>query len=123
LRKHSYYKEAFFKHRDGREVCNDTAAGKRDYTGRTVEMWERQDGKCAICGHWIELRYATFDHEEPRGMGGGSRDDRTVVNGEWHNAAAHGICNTRKGSKRYRWVNGKYVPVNKSQEVLTQEVA
>jgi hypothetical protein len=64
-----------------------------------------------------------MDHQDGRGHGGGIRDDRTIVNGEWHNAAVHGICNTRKGSKRYRWVNGKYVPVNNSQEVLTQEVA
>jgi hypothetical protein len=63
-----------------------------------------------------------MDHQGGRGSGGGIRDDRTVVDGEWHNAAVHGICNTRKGSKRYSWLNGKYVPVNNSQEV-TQEVA
>jgi len=109
--------ESIHTYPDGRQVCSDTAAGKREYKARTVEMWERQEGLCAICGLWIELRLATFEHQDGRGNGGGFRDDRTTIDGEWHNAAVHGHCNTEKGSKRYQWVDGKYQPVNKFEEV------
>lgn len=101
----------------GRQACNDSAAGKREYKARTVEMWERQNGICPICGNWIELRFATFDHQAGRGQGGGKRDDRILIEGEWQNAAVHYICNQKKGSQQYRWEFGKYVPVLREKEV------
>lgn len=55
----------------------------------------------------------TFDHQVPRI----DQDDRIEVDGNWHNAAVHLRCNTKKGSKRYHWLNGKYVPVVKIKEV------
>lgn len=106
---------------DGRERCNTNAAGKREYLARTVEMWERQHGNCAICGNSLELRFAQFDHQAGRGHGGGHRDDRTVVDGQWNNAAVHGLCNIRKASTRYTWIGKSYVP-NPSR-VLAKEVA
>src|SRR4051812_9893314 len=39
---------------DGREVCNMmTAAGKREYRRRTLEMRERQDNRCCLCYQWM----------------------------------------------------------------------
>jgi len=125
MRPHKYFTaepEAVTTFPDGRERCNTNAAGKREYLARTVEMWERQNGLCAICGHPIELRYAQFDHQAGRGHGGGHRTDAVLdVEGNWINAAVHGICNIRKGSKRYHWLEEKYVPVSKSHDV--KEVA
>lgn len=94
---------------DGREVC--TAAGYREYMSRRDAMAVRQNGRCALCGDY--MFFQTFDHERSRG--GGKRDDRIEVDGKWQNAAVHFECNTRKGSKRYAWVNGKYVPVPKEK--------
>lgn len=124
MRPHKYFiaePEAVTVFPDGRERCNKNAAGKREYLARTIEMWERQHSNCAICGHSMELRFAQFDHQAGRGHGGGCRDDRTIVNGQWNNAAVHGICNARKGSKRYHWVGKSYLPVP-SKVVMAKEV-
>lgn len=124
-RPHKYFiaePEAVTVFPDGRECCNKNAAGKREYLARTVELWERQEGLCPICGNWIELRFAQMDHQNGRGANGKHRDDRTIVNGKWHNSALHGICNTRKGSERYHWVGKSYQPVP-SKVVIAKEVA
>ena len=115
MRPHRYFKaepEAV-KTYGLRQVCQGNAAGKREYKARTTEMWLRQEGICPICGKWMDQNEATPDHQEGRGHGGGFRDDRTIVDGEWHNAAVHGSCNTEKGSKRYHWVGKSYVPVSR----------
>lgn len=105
---------------DGRQVCNDNAAGKREYKARTYKMEVRQGFRCAICER-IAGSSMQFDHQDGRGHGGGFRDDRIEVDGKWFNAALCHRCNTEKGSKRYHWQNGKYVPV--SREVKHREVA
>lgn len=92
-----------------REICTDTAAGRREYFRRTREMAERQDHLCAICEEFMVD--PTYDHQRGRGLNGGFRDDRIVIRGRWHNAAVHFLCNGRKGSRKYRWFKGKYVPV------------
>lgn len=97
---------------DGREVCDKTAKGKRKYALRTEAMAARQDYRCAIGGEMLDLRDVQFDHEAGRGSGGGHRDDRIEIDGEWVNAAVCGACNGRKGSRRYSWQDGKYLPVN-----------
>jgi len=108
---------------NGRQVCTDTAAGKREYKARTTEMWLRQEGICPITGRWVDENVAQFDHEAGRGSGGGHRDDRILnEDGEWQNAAVSPEGNTLKGSKRYQWVDGKYLPVL-SREVNQREVA
>jgi len=57
----------------------------------------------------------TFDHEAGRGFGGGFRDDSLFhVDGTWRNAAVHFLCNGQKGSRAYRWQNGKYLPVERN---------
>jgi len=53
---------------------------------------------------------AEFDHQNGRGSGGGHRDDRIAIDGLFYNAALCHDCNTEKGSKRYEWRDGKYVP-------------
>lgn len=96
----------------GREECNlKTKAGKEEYRERTEQMAQRQGFRCALCSLLMLHGEETFDHECSRG--GGKRDDRIFKeDGTWQNAAAHWICNYKKGSKRYHWVNNsKYVPV------------
>ncbi len=81
---------------DGRQKLNlKTAAGKREYKARLALAWTKQKGRCALCGLPVALEEATNDHRVPRGLGGGSRDDR-IENLQ----AAHLLCNSAKGSKR-----------------------
>lgn len=100
--------------KNGKVLNLETKEGLREYRSRTWEMSDRQKELCAICGYWM-LR-PTFDHEA--GRGAGKRDDRIVDDGgNWINAAVHEHCNCLKGSKRYKWVNGVYKPVEKYREV------
>lgn len=85
---------------DLREVCAPTAAGTREYKRRTEEMRIRQRELCPICTLYLSKEDATFDHEFPRRMGAGFRDDRLYVDGEPRNFAVHGHCNREKGSQR-----------------------
>jgi hypothetical protein len=81
-------------------------------------MWDMRDRQHCICclyGHIpqcpgkLNRDDTTFDHETPRGYGGGERDDRIeieikqpdgTVKVKWQNGAAHSLCNFRKGSRR-----------------------
>jgi hypothetical protein len=92
---------------DGREICNQyTDTGRKAYRKRTEEGRQRQGGRCCLegycpgCPGYLSAEYATLEHENGRGMGGGHRDDRMVINGRWHNGAAHFMCNNWKGSRR-----------------------
>lgn len=88
---------------DGREVCLNNAEGKRLYQRRKKAMYDRQSGLCSLCGTWMRLEEATFQHGVPRGMGAGFRDDRIDVQtgeGEYVNSVAHGSCNGQQGSRR-----------------------
>lgn len=91
----------------GREVCQPTAAGRREYKSRTDAMQKRQGGRCALCPWYLGM---TFDHQDGRGSGGGHRDDRIEIDGKWHNAALCIQCNGLKGSRRYHWIDGIYIP-------------
>lgn len=95
---------------DGREVTDNSGRGKGEYKRRTEAMRERQGGRCAIGGDWLDYGEGQFDHEAGRGSGGGHRDDRIEIDGEWVNAAVCGACNGAKGSRRYSWQNGLYLP-------------
>ncbi len=56
-----------------------------------------QDGRCGICGDkFINYAEITWDHIEPKGMGGAQRDDHP----DNIQAAHHWPCNVDKGSKR-----------------------
>jgi hypothetical protein len=90
---------------DGREVCNDlTAAGRREYRTRTLEMRLRQRSICCMyrycptCPGYLPEGEATFEHE--MGRTAGHRDDRIEVDGKWINGAAHSLCNQWKGSRK-----------------------
>jgi len=81
---------------DGREVCQDTRAGRAEYKHRTEQMYVRDEAICCICLLPIaSLEEATTEHKGKRGMGGGLRDDRIEKNG-----VAHGWCNSELGSVR-----------------------
>ena len=91
---------------DGREVCADTVAGKREYVARVARMVVRQKYRCCLqsyapmCPGYLHPDYATFEHEGGRGHGGGKRDDRTELpDGTWLNGAAHADCNMWKASR------------------------
>lgn len=124
MRPHKYFKALplSVKKHGLREVCQGNKAGKLEYEARRTEMWMRQKGKCAICEEWMDENACAFDHQNGRGFNGGIRDDRTTdERGYWMNAALCHKCNGNKGSKRYHWENGKYVP-NPSR-LLAKEVA
>jgi hypothetical protein len=95
--------------RDGREVLDTKKTyDRKEYKARTQAMANRQRQRCAICSHLnMDLE---FDHQAGRGMGGAHRDDRIEIEGQWNNAAVCHICNGFKGSRRYHWVDGDYVP-------------
>ena len=81
---------------DGREVIGQTTPeGKAEYARRRTVALTDQEGRCAICYKALPAWLATTDHREPRGMGGGFRDDRQ------HNLRAVCLnCNSEKGSRR-----------------------
>lgn len=100
---------------DGRERClMATVAGRLEYERRRLEMERRQGWIDPISGDWL---YAPeFDHQSGRGANGARRDDRIVIDGEWHNAALNSNTNARKGSKRYEWTpDRRYVPVERGK--------
>ena len=81
---------------DGREVCVLTdKRGMDEYLRRKRVAWEAQDKKCSLCGERLNWSDSTVDHIKIRGMGGANRDDR-----QENIAAAHGICNAKRGSRR-----------------------
>jgi hypothetical protein len=81
-----------------REVCNDNAAGYREYTRRVRVMVQRQKFRCCLCKRRLARNDATFEHQRRRGMGAAFRDDRIEDGaGNWVNGAAHWVCNVEKG--------------------------
>ena len=103
-------KVAVVRFDDGREICQQNAAGRHEYYSRIAEMMLRQGMVCPLCEDWLSSEDVQFEHQAGRGFSGAHRDDRIVVNGHWQNAAVCGKCNTAKGSRRYEWRSGEYVP-------------
>lgn len=103
---------------DDREVCErSTIAGRREYINRREAMRQRQNCRCPMCNCYLCEDEARFEHQDGRGMGGGHRDDRIERDGEWFNAALCETCNSEKGSQRYCWMDGNYVPIISKQSV------
>jgi hypothetical protein len=111
IRKHRKVKKSSLRYKyilpglrqypDGRQVCEENAAGREIYKFRTEQMALRQDGKCAACGLPMVPKDTTFDHERPRGMGAAFRDDKLWdFDGSPMNRATHGWCNAKRGSRR-----------------------
>lgn len=88
----------------GREVCHKSSPGRAEYMARKMQMAVRQQWLCGLCGLYMMREDVTFDHEHGRGMGGSKRDDRCIIDGKWHNAAVHMLCNTLKGSRHVPYV-------------------
>jgi hypothetical protein len=83
---------------DGREVCNDSPAGWREYTRRVGVMVQRQNFRCCLCGGRLSAGNATFEHQRRRGMGAAWRQDAIEDrDGKPINGAAHWVCNSKKG--------------------------
>jgi hypothetical protein len=91
--------DAVRRYADGREVCQDSPAGRREYNRRLEIMLSRQGHMCCLCEKRIcTLQDATFEHQRRRGLGGAFRDDRCYNSrGEWMNGASHWVCNSEKG--------------------------
>lgn len=85
------------RYRDGREVCQDSSAGWREYTRRIDVMLQRQGNRCCLCHKRLWRTDATFEHQRRRGMGAAFRDDRITKDGQEWNGAAHWVCNSEKG--------------------------
>ena len=85
------------RYRDGREVCQDSPAGWREYKRRVSVMLQRQGRRCCLCNRALALANATFEHQRRRGMGAAWRDDRITKDGQDWNGAAHWVCNSEKG--------------------------
>jgi len=89
-----------------RAICNTrTKRGRDVYDALKEMMFLRQEGICPLCRKRLTRKWAQFDHTIPRGMGGGSRDDRIRVqvnDGVWvdQNQVVHPGCNSIKGSRR-----------------------
>jgi len=89
---------AVMRYRDGREVCQDNAAGWKEYKRRVEAMLLRQGGRCCLCGKRLALTQATFEHQRRRGMGSAWRRDEILdKDGTPINGAAHWVCNSEKG--------------------------
>ena len=107
----------------GREVCQtrldhpEGAEGRAEYKRRKEAMWERQKGICCLygflpeCPGKLEIKLATFEHED--GRGGGKRDDRiSLPDGTWINGVSHLMCNSLKGSR--------HIPFNEARNALAK---
>lgn len=82
--------------RDDREECIcKSSSGRREYQNRTWFVFQVYDRKCRLCGRDLLASALTADHIQPRGNGGGWRDDR--ISNLW---PAHYFCNGRRGSRR-----------------------
>ncbi|MGH9505262.1 MAG: hypothetical protein ACRD20_20605 [Terriglobales bacterium] len=88
---------ALRRYPDGREVCQDNAAGWREYKRRIEVMVQRQNYRCCLCGKRLSASEATFEHQRRRGMHAAFRDDRIEKDGQEWNGAAHWVCNVEKG--------------------------
>jgi hypothetical protein len=82
---------------DGREVCQDSGLGWKEYRRRVAVMVLRQGRRCCLCNRPLALGNATFEHQRRRGMGAAWRDDRIEKDGLPWNGAAHWACNSEKG--------------------------
>lgn len=84
---------------DGREICCENAAGRKEYGRRVQEMVQRQGFRCEACNRRLSLFGATFDHWPiKRRMGAAFRDDRVIdAEGNWINRAVHWACNSAAG--------------------------
>jgi len=82
---------------DGREVCQDSAPGWKEYKRRVEVMVQRQNHRCCLCGERLSAAEASFEHQRRRGMGAAWRDDRVTKDGQDWNGAAHWVCNSEKG--------------------------
>lgn len=86
------------RYRDGREVCQESPAGWREYKRRVELMVRRQDHRCCLCNRRLALSQATFEHQRRRGMHAAFRNDSILdKDGNWINGAAHWVCNGLKG--------------------------
>ena len=79
---------------DGRQVCMENPAGRREYLRRVQSMVQRQNFRCEACQRKLSLFQATFDHwPMKRRLGSAFRDDRILDSeGEWINRAVHWAC-------------------------------
>ncbi len=65
-------------------------------TAQRKRLWDERPHVCEICEFGIaEIEDMELDHETPKGLGGGTRDDSDA-----NQRLTHVWCNRKKGSKR-----------------------
>lgn len=56
-----------------------------------VELWRRDNGICAFCGHPVNIQDATRDHKRPKSKGGNNKRKNLQL--------MHRSCNQFKADK------------------------
>jgi hypothetical protein len=88
-------KNGYVEYPDGRIVIDENTRAGQDRKNATIaQAWAEQEGICPICGKYVCLLEATWDHIIPRRMGAGFRDDRRK-----NIRAVHYVCNGERGSQ------------------------
>jgi hypothetical protein len=107
------------RHKDGREVCLNTPAGRKEYRRRVLAVWDRDKGICGWCLLPVSDEETTGDHIKCRGAGGATRDDR-----ETNLRPAHCHCNGERGSSpiltRAEWLQwnaNRWEPLATNEEI------
>ena len=78
---------------DGREVIQNTLAGRRIRETRYLKALEESQGFCCLCDGKVDSYDASLEHKTAKGAGGGKHDDR-----QENLAISHINGNIAKGS-------------------------
>ena len=89
------YPEAVELKKGSRQICMNSTKGRAEYANRRRFVWEVYGRVCWLCARPVFSDAVTSDHVDPRGMGGGSRNDAVDAI-----APCCGECNSRRGSRR-----------------------
>lgn len=63
---------------------------RRPNGGTVASIWQRDKGRCWICGHKVRKEEATRDHVDPRSLGGYDKAKNYRL--------AHDRCNVTRGN-------------------------
>ena len=78
---------------DGREVIQNTEAGRWIREERYMKAWDDSHGICCLCNGKVKPYDASLEHKTSKGAGGGKHDDR-----QSNLAISHRHGNIAKGS-------------------------
>lgn len=70
---------------------------RRPNGGTVLGIWQRDKGRCWICGHKVPKAEASRDHVTPRSVGGYDKSRNYRL--------AHELCNNARGNLSEFWVD------------------